>query len=121
MDNIVEYDENISMVHGAGLTIVLLTLAIPQKSKIRITYFANYLNLAGHWGAVTWGIFRNGVGVFPYDTIQDQLGLQSRPRKIAPIIFQGGDELQIRAVDDNTIVQPPVLETGIALRYELIG
>jgi len=121
MENINEYDENISMLHAQGTTITLFTYQIPAKMKLKITDFSNYLDLQGHWGHVTWSIRRNGIGVRPYNAILDQLGLSNRPRKITPPTFEGSDTLTIIAVDDNTIAQPPLLNTGIALRYELIG
>lgn len=115
-----EKDFNASLPCGAGLTVDLWDFQIPQKSVMIITHFSNYMNLAGHWGAVTWVISRNGVPVNNYEAIQDQIGLQSRPRKIERLLFQGGDRCLITATDDNTIAQPPVLNTGIAIRYETV-
>jgi len=116
-----EEDENISMLHPRGTTITLFTYTVPQKSKMVLTYFANYLSLTTHWTYITWSIRRNGVGVYPYDTIQDQVGLQDNPRRIKRINFNGGDMLSILATDDNTLGQPPNLYTGIAIRFETIG
>ena len=116
-----EQDENISMLHPRGTTITLFTYRVPQKSKMALTYFANYLSLSTHWTYVTWSIRRNGVGVYPYDTIQDQVGMQEKPRRIKRINFNGGDMLSILATDDNTLAQPPNLYTGIAVRFETIG
>lgn len=118
MEYINEYDENISMAHGQGLTITLFTFRVPQKSKMRITHFSNYLSLVTHWGAVTWSIRRNGIAIPPYHAIQDLIGLSSLPRKIKPLIFNGGDVLTIIAIDDNLIAQPPNLDTGIAIKFE---
>lgn len=118
MEYIVEHDENISLAHGQGLTITLFTFQVHQKSRMKVTHFANYLSLVTHWGAVTWSILRNGMGVNPYDAIQDVIGLSSLPRKIAPIVFQGGDVLTVIAVDDGVIAQPPALDTGIAIKFE---
>ena len=118
--HVIEKDANTSLVCGAGLTVNLFDYFVPQKGKMILTFFSNYLNLAGHWGAVTWVISRNGVPINNYEAIQDQIGLQSRPRKIQRLVFHGGDRCLITATDDNTIAQPPVLETGIAIRYEEI-
>ena len=118
MDYIVKHDENISMLHGQGLTIVLFTFQVPQKAKMRVTHFSNYLSLVTHWGAVTWSIQRNGIGIRPYNAILDQIGISSLPREIAPIVFGGVDVLTVIAVDDNLIAQPPNLETGIAIKFE---
>jgi len=117
---ITEEDENISMLHPRGTTITLFTYRVPQKSKMTLTYFANYLNLPGHWSRVTWSIRRNGIGVYPYDAILDQVGLSAQPRLIKRLIFNGGDELRIIAADDNSIAQPPFLATGIAIKYQVI-
>ena len=121
MEYINPYDENFSMAHGQGLTIVLFTFQVPQKAKMRVTHFSNYLSLVTHWGAVTWSIQRNGVGMRPYNAILDNIGLSSLPREIAPIPYAGGDVLTVIAVDDNLIAQPPNLETGIAIKFELTG
>ena len=118
MKYIVKHDENISMVHGQGLTITLFTFAVPQKAKMRLTHFSNYLSLPGHWGNVMWSIQRNGIGVAPYNAIFDQIGISSLPREIAPINYQGGDVLTVIAVDDGVIAQPPALDTGIAIKFE---
>jgi len=118
MRYIVEKDENISMACGVGATVTLFTVRVPQGSKMRITHFGNYLNLAGHWSHVTWSMARNGVGVHPYDVVLDQLGLESRAREVKPPVFNGGDEICITATDDGTIAQPPALAVGILLKYQ---
>lgn len=115
-----EEDENISMLHPRGTTITLFTYRVPQKAKLTLTHFSNYLNLPGHWSHVTWSIHRNGIGVYPYDAVLDQIGFSAQPRPIKRIIFNGGDELTIFATDDNSIAQPPNLATGIAIKYEII-
>ena len=116
----IEKDFNTSIACGLGLTVNLWTFQVPQKSVMILTYFSNYLNLAGHWGDVTWVIYRNGVPVNNYEAITDQLGLQSRPRKIERLVFYGGDQIRIDATDAGVIAQPPVLAVGIAGRYETI-
>ena len=118
MKNIIEKDENISMLHAQGTTIVLFTYVVPPKSKMVLTHFSNYLSLAGHWTHVMWSIRKNGVGINPYNTLTDEIGVQTEPRKIRRLEFQGGDVLIINATDDNTIGQPPNLRTGIAIKYE---
>lgn len=115
---ITEEDENISMLHPRGTTITLFTYRVPNKCKMTLISFSNYLNLPGHWSHVTWSIRRNGIGVYPYDAILDQIGLSPRPSLIKPIFFNGGDELIIIATDDNIIVQPPILATGVRIKYE---
>ncbi len=115
-----EKDFNTSVVCGIGAAVNLWTFNVPQESVLILTKFANYLNLAGHWGDVTWIIYRNGVTVNNYEAIQDQIGLQSRPRKIERLVFRGGDQVRIDAVDAGVIAQPPVLNVGIAVVYETI-
>jgi len=116
----IEEDENISMPHPQGTTITLFTYRVPQKAKMTLTHFANYLNLPGHWHHVTWTILKNGIGVPPYDALLDQIGYSAQPRLIKRINFNGADELRIIATDDNSIAQPPILATGIAIKYEVI-
>lgn len=124
MNNIIRHgtvkDFNTSVVVGVGLTVNIWTYQVPNKSVMILTHFSNYLDLAGHWNDVTWTIYRNGVPVTNYETILDQLGLQTEPRKIERLVFQGGDVIRIDAVDAGVIPQPPVLNVGIAVRYETL-
>ena len=65
-----------------------------------------------------WRILKNGCGVFPYESVYDQIGISTRPRVTQPIKFYGGDEIRVDArliagaVDPNDI--------GIALRGEML-
>jgi len=95
----------------------LFNTTIPAKETGYLTYFSNYMDTPD-WGNVEWRVTRNGVGVFPYESVFDELGISSRPRKTQPIRFEGGDECRIDAriiaggVDPNDI--------GIAIRGELL-
>ena len=116
---IIKEDENISNPHPRGTTITLFSYSVPHRAKMTLTHFSNYLNLPGHWHHVTWSVRRNGVGVVPYNAIQDQVGLSAHPETIKPVLCRGGDQLIITATDDNSIAQPPDLATGIRIKYQV--
>lgn len=120
MNNINKFDENLSMLCGAGATVTLYTYTVPSKSKLILTHFSNYLNLTlTHWGHVTWSLLRNGIGVRPYNAVLDELGLSSLPRETMKVEFNGGDVLTVIATDDNVVAQPPLLRVGIAIKFDL--
>ena len=111
-------DINISMALTiAGGWTTLFSTIIPHKEVAHMTHFANYMAIAD-WGNVEWRILRNGIGVFPYESLFDQIGISTRPRATQPIRFEGGDEIRIDArilaggADPNDI--------GIALRGEML-
>jgi len=114
--NIRKKDINVSQTVNAATAATLFTYRVPAKGVIRLTHFSNYLSIVGAWGDVTFSIRRNGVGIFPYDELLDQIGISSRPREIEPIIVNGGDMLSI-TVDNQHIAN---VDCGIALRYEEI-
>ena len=115
--SITKRDINISQTINATVqNTVLFTYRVPAKSELKVTHFSNYIDVVAEWGDIVWRLTRNGVGIYPYDQILDQIGIASDPREIEPIIIRGGDEFTIYC-DNNDVAVNVVC--GIALRYEV--
>lgn len=115
-----EKEESISYPVAAGSVAVpvqmtYFTFDVPNKSKMRLTAFSNYMNVPAAWGSVTWSVRRNGVGVYPFDTMEDQYTLSAEPRKIVPIEFFGGDKFEMIIINRF----PAVVKIGVSFRYEI--
>ena len=95
----------------------LFTYQVPSKSKMVLTHFSNYMATAD-WGEVTWRIMRNGVPVFPYETILDQIGISTLPRLIERIVYEGADYCQIQVSKTAASVAN---DLGIAGVYEEVN
>jgi len=117
MINIKKYDEPHSALLPKGTTVTLYTFTVPQKSKLTITHFGNYINQAPHWGHVTWRVLQNGIICLP--PILDNLGLSSLPEATKKVELNGGDVLSVTVTDDNVLAQPPVLSAGMRIKFEL--
>jgi len=115
-----EKEESISQTVAAGSVAVptqvtYFSFDVPNKSKFKLTRFSNYIDTPSAWGSVTWSVRRNGVGVYPFDTMKDQYGLAAEPRPIVPIEFEGGDKFEMIII--NTF--PAAVKIGVAFRYEI--
>jgi len=113
--HIEEKEESISKSVAAGATVSYFSLDVPSKSEVRMTRFANYTDTPAAWGFITWSVRRNGVGVYPFDTMKDQYGLAAEPRPFVPIPFTGGDKFEVIII--NTF--PAAVKVGVAFRYEI--
>ena len=118
--NVDKQEINQSFICGLGLTVTLFTYVVPSHEKLTVTHFGNYINLINtHWGQVTWSIRRNGIGVYPYENVMDEIGQSFDPRPIKRLKFTGGDLLEVIAWDAGVVAQPPVLTVGMAIKFEL--
>lgn len=98
MRNIRKRDEANSVLLALSSSTVLFSERIPIKEKMVVTGFANYGD-AGAFGQVTWEIRRNGLGIYPYNAIKDQIGYSAQVEKTQPIYFNGGDILEVVATN----------------------
>lgn len=122
MRNLVEEiikEENISLSVAAGSVAVptavnFFSFEVPPKAIFYITHFSNYMNTLAAWGLVTWSFRRNGVGIYPFDSLKDEYGIAAEPRPIAPIEIIGGDKFEIVII--NTF--PAGVTVGVGFRYK---
>ncbi len=115
MINVLKKDINISQTVNNGATNLLFTYQVPSKQVLTLKKFGNYTDTVGAWGTITWMIWKNGIGYYPYDTVMDQVGMSQEPRDIEPIEFEGGDLLQIYAQN----LSGGNIDMGISLSYEV--
>lgn len=94
MHNIRKRDETQSVSLSPSTVYTLFSERIPIKEKMVVTGFANYGDAAA-WGNVQWEIRRNGIAVYPYNNVRDQIGYSAQVEKTEPIYFHGGSLLEI--------------------------
>lgn len=114
--NIISKDINLSQSIGIGATVIIFDFTVPTKSTLKVTHFGNYLATIAAWGDITWRILQNGVGLYPYDEILDQIGMIDDPRAISPFSIPGGDNIQITIHNGSAAI----VGAGVALRYDII-
>jgi len=114
--NILSKDINLSQEVGIGATITIFEYTVPTRSILKVTHFGNYLATIAAWGDITWRILQNGVGLYPYDEIIDQIGMIDDPRVITPFSIPGGDTIRITITNNSA----DLVGAGIALRYDII-
>jgi len=115
--DILNYGLNTSQFIASGNTSELWSFRVPSKCRLIITRFGNYINEPDAWGLITWRFKRNGVGVYPYTQIEDQLGYPSSLASLDGVECGGGDLFVVEATNN----YGDVVKVGIVLRYELGG
>lgn len=109
-------DYQYSKTITAGSTDTLFSLYIPQKSKMVLKKFANYLSDPTYFGFVIWQFFVNGIAVYPYENISDMIGLAYQPADIENIEIGGGSLFEIKARNNHS----SDLGVGIRFIYEIL-
>lgn len=117
MGDVIKYGFNTSQNIASGSTSELWRFIVPSKSKLILTKFGNYINEPDAWGLIIWRFKRNGVGVYPYSRIEDQLGYPSSLVSLDQVEARGGDLFVIEATND----YGDVVKVGIVLKYQLCG
>lgn len=117
MGVITKYGLNTSQDIVSGNTSELWRINVPSQSKLIITHFGNYINEPDAWGLITWRFKRNGVGVYPYSQIEDQLGYPSSLASLDEVEAQGSDLFVIEATNN----YGDTVKVGIVLKYRLCG
>lgn len=115
--NIINRDINLSQNVIPATPVTLFNFTVPCKAMLKLTHFSNYTDTIAAWSSLMWSIKRNGIGIYPYHALLDQIGLSSDPRMIEPLLIYGGDVITIIAL--NSYIQ--TVGMGIALRYEIMG
>ncbi|MBA7496234.1 hypothetical protein ES702_06833 [subsurface metagenome] len=115
--NLISKDINLSQSVPTTSLRTLLSLQVPSRGFMKLTHFGNYMDTVAAWGLVTWMIKRNGIGVYPYHGILDQIGSGIEPRLIEPLIFNGGDLLTIDVYN----AYAGTVGIGISVKHEFLG
>lgn len=115
MEFTVKKDINISKNVTNGTTLEFFSFQVPSKAKLVVTHFANGLNLFEAWGVITWIFKRNGVPIYPYGDIKDQIAFGAPLRELAGVEIQGGDLFQVFVKNEYL----DVVGVRIALKYEI--
>jgi len=102
---------------ASGVTVELWRFEVPAKTRLILTDFGNYINETDAWGLITWRFKRNGVAVYPYSNIEDQLGYASQLASLEGVECTGGDLFVIEATNN----YGDVVKVGIVLKYQLCG
>jgi len=102
---------------SAGSTVELWRFLVPSKERLVITDFGNYINEPDAWGSIRWRFKRNGVGVYPYGEIEDQLGYASQLASLDGVEATGGDLFLVETTNN----YGDVVKVGIVLKYQLRG
>lgn len=115
MENIVKKDMNKSQEIASGVTVEIFSFQVPSKAKMIVTNFANYINEFDAWGFITWILKRNGIPIYPYNDITDQIAFGAPLRELAGCEIQGGDRFSLDIT--NGYIDP--VKCGIALKYQI--
>jgi len=103
------FTESFSEIVTAGSSKELFSITIPVKAKFRFLSFKNSTASFDAWGFIYWIFTLNGVPLYPYEHILDQID------EAEPLELSGGSTLKITGY--NPTAQD--LKMGIALSYEL--
>ena len=117
MGDITKDGFNTSQFIASGNTSELWSFRVPSKCRLIITRFGNYINEPDAWGLIIWRFKKNGVGVYPYSRIEDQLGYPSSLVSLDQVEARGGDLFVIEATND----YGDVVKVGIVLKYQICG
>ncbi len=101
----------------AGSTLTLVNMLVPAKAKMRLLSFGNYMSVAGNWGKVRWDFFINGVLMYPYFAIRDQVGFAASRQEIENKVLYGGQLLEVIVTQESGAADPTV---GVSLQWEWI-
>lgn len=121
MENIAEFvilkDINLSEEVAAGVTAELFSFQVPSSSKMTVKSFANTINVFEAWGLITWTLKRNGIPIYPYHEITDQIAFGAPLRELVDCEIHGADRFSI----DGKNEYADTVKIGIALKYEILG
>jgi len=116
MEYIVKKDINKSQEVSASGTAQLFIFQVPARAKMIVTNFANIINEFDAWGVIKWILKRNGVPIYPYHEITDQIAFGAPLRELAGVEISGGDVFSVDV--ENDYIDP--VKIGIALKYQII-
>jgi len=112
---IVKKDINVSKEIAVAATIEVFSFQVPASAKMIVKSFANYINDFSAWSFIVWILKRNGVPIYPYHEITDQIAFGAPLRELTGCEIQGADKFSIDI--KNNHIDP--VKCGVALKYEI--
>lgn len=112
-----KHDIDLSNEIFASTTIEIFNFSVPPSAKAKITAFANRLNEFDAWGLVMWIFKKNGITLYPYNDITDQIAMGAPLRELEGTELIGGDVFSIDIKNDYI----DVVKAGISLKWEIYG
>lgn len=99
------FDKTISVSVGALSNSIQLVDTIPDRVKLKITHFGNYVSDVAAWTYIQWDILQNS-GLDPVlSAIKDQIGVQYMPRELGyQPIYAGGTKLEIKLTNSHATI-----------------
>jgi len=85
------YDLTQSQVVNAVTSVMVDCGLVPDRLKLKLTHFANYVGDVAAWSYIQWDLLEN-YGLDPViNAIKDQLGTQYFPRELGyqPVLMGG--------------------------------
>ena len=110
------YDFEASKNVTAGSTETLFSFQVPENNILVFRKFGNDIDNMSAWGSVTFSINKNGIGVYPYENIKDQLGFLAIPKDISQIKLNPFDTLTIKVKNN----YGSTIKAGIVFQYDLL-
>lgn len=91
------FDATVSVTVNAQTNTVQLIANIPDRVKLKLTHFGNYVSDVAAWTFIQWDILQNS-GLDPsLSGIKDQIGTQYFPRELGyQPVYTGGSKLEIK-------------------------
>ena len=111
-----QFRENWSVNVGIGLAAAIWTYRVPSKCRFKFLSFGNYLGTVAAWGTAYWTLTQNGINVYPYEAIYDQIGYAAQRSTMTELEFNGGATIVITGVNPTAAI----LAMGVSLEWELI-
>ena len=112
------YRENwsVALAAPAGTQVNIITVVVPPKTKMRLLSFGNYLSVVGNWGLVQWDFLKDGIPLYPYTNILDQIGYAAQRSFVENLIIEGGHIFVIRGQQNTGVA----CNIGISIEYEFV-
>ncbi len=103
---------------AVGATQNILSYTVPHRATFKLTAIGTYASAQAAFGNLTWVFKVNGNPIFPYNSVQDQLGSQQTPFNIYQEIYaHGGDLFTVDCT--NSASAPQAFSGGALIQGEL--
>lgn len=112
-----KFAENFSVnVAAAGAGVVIATIMVPAKARMRLLELGNYISVVAAWGLITWHLNCNGIPCAPYGAFLDQIGYGAQREDTENLEFGGASRIEVTA--DNA--HAAIVAVGVSMAYEFI-